>query len=362
MHSLQIVAGKRAYSRIRERGFQAKDVQVMLGASGGPKWFVLSHLDQELARNCLPKAPELQLVGSSIGAWRMACHAAADPVAALQRLESSYLNQSFPKGMTAQQVSDQCELMLKEVLTDEYSPQPHRSLNIVAARCKGVTCNESRFKQAMAFALVAAGNLASRRTLRWHFDRHIVQSAPGSLPISHYNDFHTTVSKLSTDNLIPALMASAAIPLALAGVENIPGSSNGLYRDGGMVDYHFDLPFDTPNGYVLYPHFAPVLKPGWFDKSLSWRRVNELHYQDVVLMTPSPAFIEKLPYGKLPDRRDFSRLSDSERHTYWRKAVGAGERLAEEFHDWMARGATGSIVMPFKSSQFSQSKAKKSTS
>ncbi|MFY0665547.1 MAG: patatin-like phospholipase family protein [Natronospirillum sp.] len=359
MHSLQIIAGQRAYSRIRERGFQAKDVKVMLGASGGPKWFVLSHLDRELASRFLPQVPDLQLVGSSIGAWRMACHAAADPVAALQRLETCYLNQSFPKGMTPKQVSEQCGRMLEEVLGDDYEPSPHRSLSIVAARCKGVTSNESQLKQALAFALVAAGNLASRRTLRWHFDRHMVQSQPGALPISHYDDFHTTVSKLSADNLLPALMASAAIPLALAGVDRIPGSSDGLYRDGGMVDYHFDLPFDTPDGYVLYPHFAPVLKPGWFDKSLSWRRVKEQHYQDVVLITPSPEFIEKLPHGKLPDRRDFNRMSDSDRHVYWRKAVGAGERLAEEFHEWIAGGATGSIVMPFRADQFSQTKAKK---
>lgn len=355
MHALQIVAGKRAYQRIREHGFRAQDVRAVLGASGGPKWFVLSHLDRELARNFLPRNPQsIQLAGSSIGAWRMACHASANPVAALQRLEDAYLQQRFAKGATPEQVSTQCEAMLQDVLGSDYRMQPNRPLNIITARCKGATADQRRLQQALAFAWVATGNLASRKTLRWHFDRHIVQSEPGTLPVDHFHDFHTTVSKLTHSNVLAALMASGAIPLALAGVENIPGCSTGVYRDGGMVDYHFDLPFNTPDGVVLYPHFAPMLKPGWFDKSLYWRRVNERHYQDVVLITPSPSFIEKLPHGKLPDRRDFQRMSDQDRIAHWRKAVSAGERLAEEFHDWVARGATGSIVMPFKPEHYAR--------
>ncbi|MEX1057563.1 MAG: patatin-like phospholipase family protein, partial [Natronospirillum sp.] len=131
------------------------------------------------------------------------------------------------------------------------------------------------------------------------------------------------------------------------GVTDLPGSSPGLYRDGGMVDYHFDLPFDTEGGYVLYPHFSPVVKPGWFDKSLRWRRVKARHYQDVVMLRPTAAFLAKLPYGKIPDRSDFQKMTDADRRGYWKRTVQAGERLADELHDWYASGGSGANVKPF---------------
>lgn len=353
MHALQIMAGKRAYQRIREHHFRPEDVRLILGASGGPKWFVLSHLDRLIARELLPAMSQpVHLAGSSIGAWRMACYASEDPESALQRLEQHYLNQSFAPGMTPEAVSAQCAEMLQQVLGDAYVPQANRLLHIITARCTGVTTHETYWKQLSAFMLVAGTNAVTRRSLRLHFDRHIVQSRPGSLPVRGFPDFRTTGSQLDDDNLFPALMASAAIPVAMAGVRDIPGSSTGLYRDGGMVDYHFDLPFDTPDGLILYPHFAPQLKPGWFDKRLKWRRVKAEHYQDVLLLTPTSAFIEKLPQGKIPDRQDFQRMSDADRIAYWRRSIQAGERLADEFHDWLHGGGTGSMVKPFDPAQF----------
>lgn len=354
MHALQIIAGKRAYQRIRERNFTPDDIQLILGASGGPKWFVLSHLDRLINREILPKVTHpVELAGSSIGAWRMACYAAADPVAALQRLEENYLHQSFTEAKTPEAVSLQCHQMLERVLGPDYSPQLDRHMHIIAARCKGITTHEGPWKQAAAFATVAGANLISRKSLRWYFDRHLVQSHPGTLPVTHFPDFRTTASHLSEQNLYPALMASASIPMALSPVHDIPGSSPGVYRDGGMVDYHFDLPFDVPDGLILYPHFSPTLKPGWFDKPLKWRRVKAEHYQDVVMLMPTESFIASLPHGKIPDRTDFDRLSERERMDYWRRAVQAGERLADEFHEWVAGGATGATVKPFKPEQLS---------
>lgn len=354
MHALQIVAGKRAYQRIRERNFKPRDIKMILGASGGPKWFVLSHLDRLLAQEVLPyTSGPVHLAGSSIGAWRMACYASTDPVAALSRLEENYLQQTFEPGLSPREVSAQCESMLERILGPDYSIQADRLLHIITARCKGITENEEKWRQAAAFATVAGTNLISRKTLRWYFDRHLIQSQPGTLPVSHFPDFRTTASQLCDDNLYPSLMASAAIPMALSGVDHIPGSSPGIYRDGGMVDYHFDLPFDVDDGIILYPHFSPMLKPGWFDKPLKWRRVKEEHYQDVVMVMPTQSFIDRLPYGKVPDRTDFNRLSDKDRLEYWRRSVQAGERLADEFHEWYAGGGTGAIIQPLKADKLS---------
>lgn len=352
MHALEIVAGQRAYQRIREQGFKVQDVRMVLGASGGPKWFVLSHLDRLLNREVLSQcAHPVHLAGSSIGAWRMACYASKDPASALKRLETEYLNQAFAPGASVDDITRQCTAMLDAVLGSDYQANPGRPLHIITARCKGFTRREESWRQALAFAAVAGSNVFSRRTLKWYFDRHLVQTLPGSLPVHEFNDFRTTMSQLDQHNLRPALMASAAIPMALRGVTDLPGSSPGLYRDGGMVDYHFDLPFDTEGGYVLYPHFSPTVKPGWFDKPLRWRHVQAQHYQDVVMLRPSAAFVAKLPHGKIPDRTDFKKMSDSERKGYWQRAVQAGERLAEEMHDWHAAGGPGASVKLFDPKQ-----------
>ena len=43
---LTVRAGRRAIEQIRDRGWQADDVRSLLGASGGPKWLVLSCIDR----------------------------------------------------------------------------------------------------------------------------------------------------------------------------------------------------------------------------------------------------------------------------------------------------------------------------
>jgi len=57
-----------------------------------------------------------------------------------------------------------------------------------------------------------------------------------------------------------------------------------------------------------------------------------------LLIAPNPEFVEKLPYGKIPDRKDFLRLSDSERLTYWHRVLAETDRLAEEFESVVENG------------------------
>jgi len=84
---------------------------------------------------------------------------------------------------------------------------------------------------------------------------------------------------------------------------------------------------------VLYPHFTDRVIPGWFDKSLPWRRADSTRLQDVLLLAPSPDYLARLPHGKLPDRNDFKRyLGDpAGRRRYWRQAMAESQRLGDEF-------------------------------
>ena len=50
-----------------------------------------------------------------------------------------------------------------------------------------------------------------------------------------------------------------------------------------------------------------------------------------MLLCPRAEFIAGLPHGKIPDRRDFTRLPDEERVRYWETCVDRSRALAEEF-------------------------------
>ena len=88
--ALKISAGPAALAEIRANGFMADAFSVMAGASGGPKWLVLSQLDRVIAPWLLPsrEAPVF-LLGSSIGAWRFTCYAQSDPLAAVDTIDNA---------------------------------------------------------------------------------------------------------------------------------------------------------------------------------------------------------------------------------------------------------------------------------
>ena len=65
--ALSIFMGKRAATIIEQTGWQAAPFSALIGASGGPKWLILSELDQVLGKELLTTAQQpITLIGSSI--------------------------------------------------------------------------------------------------------------------------------------------------------------------------------------------------------------------------------------------------------------------------------------------------------
>jgi len=94
--ALAVYAGREAARRIRREGWSPDLFSLLLGASGGPKWFILGRLDRFLFGDFLQRGDRpLSALGSSIGSWRHACLAQTDPVAAVDRLEAGYLYQEY---------------------------------------------------------------------------------------------------------------------------------------------------------------------------------------------------------------------------------------------------------------------------
>ena len=46
IENLVFLAGRKAYTIIKEKGLHPEMVKVIAGAAGGPKWLVLNHLDR----------------------------------------------------------------------------------------------------------------------------------------------------------------------------------------------------------------------------------------------------------------------------------------------------------------------------
>lgn len=351
--ALTLRAGARALARIRESGLQPADIHVIPGAAGGPKALGIQGLDMAIFGQWLPQAPQPRsLVGASIGSWRFASVCKPDPVAGLQRLGELYTTQRFPKGITVAEISRRCATMLDELLEGQDEAilsNPLYHLNIMVV--KSLRLLQLDHPRALGLGLggVIGSNLLGRRHLKRWFERVIIHDARLAPPLGDLDDFVTSYVSLSTDNLRPALLASGSIPMVMEAVRDIPGASEGVYRDGGLLDYHLDLPWRAP-GVVLYPHFIDRVVPGWFDKAMPWRRACADRAGDVLLVAPSPAYLARLPYGKLPDRRDYRRFGadDAGREQYWRQAMAESQRLGDEFMELVSEGRLEARLQPLR--------------
>lgn len=344
---ITIRIGARARQRIQREGFQAADVAIVPAAAGGPKGLILNGLDRWIFGELFKQAKRpRKLIGASIGAWRMAASTFADPVAAHQRLAHLYAHQRYPAKVDAAYVSRTCRALLEELVDGrgaEMLANPDYHLSVITVRGAGPLANAagSRWREMSGFIRAALGNAMSRDRLAGAMERvifHDERDDAAWLKRS-FDAFAGHFVGLSEANLHGALMASGSIPLVLEAVTGIPGAPDGAYWDGGLIDYHLHLPYQREPGLVLYPHFSDYIVPGWLDKSMPWRRARDEALENVVLVSPSPAFLARLPNGKLPDRSDFKAYGQNHdtRIRDWQQAIGESERMAEAFAKWVER-------------------------
>jgi hypothetical protein len=340
--SFTVHAGARALAHLHERGLPPADVGCVPAAAGGPKGLALIPLDRRLfdpARGWL-RDSTLELIGASIGAWRMAAAAMADPAAALDRLAEAYIGQTYPRKPSPREVAEQCRRLARAVLGDAQTIEPRmgRALSVLTARARGAP---ARGGPRAMFARAALANTLSRSKLAAHLVRVVFTAGNAGFPSSAFDRFGLDRVALDAGNCEDALLASGSIPLLCEPVRNPRGAPRGEYWDGGLIDYHLLLPYARLPKLVLYPHFAPHVTPGWLDKFLPWRRHARAHpwLANVLLISPSPALIDRLPNRKLPDRNDFYRygLDHATRQRDWRRAMAECERFADEVAGWLER-------------------------
>jgi hypothetical protein len=354
LQNITLWAGKNAYAKIKDSGLKPDDVKVVAGAAGGPKWLVLAGLDRALFGQWFEdRTNPLFLVGASIGSWRFAAVSQKEPTAAIDRLQDAYINQTYETKPSPADVSWESNKILNQMLNGDGASDvlshPYFRLNIISVRSKGLTGNDKKISLLPGLMLAAIGNTISRRFLKLFFERALFHDSRDLPPFYNMNQFPIHRVGLTAKNLKPALMASGAIPLVMSGVKDIDGAPVGVYRDGGVIDYHLDIPFLNDNsGIVLYPHFTDRIIPGWLDKQIPWRRPNMAHMDNVLLITPSRKFLNRLPHKKIPDRNDFYKFKgqDKDRISYWYQAVDAGKDIANEFMECVESGKIRESIRP----------------
>lgn len=350
---LTLRAGPAARAALAEGPLTPDRIGAVAGAAGGPKFLVLSALDQYLFGDWLARAEHpLPLVGSSIGAWRFAAACAPDPVAALQTLEAAYIEQRYSAKPDRAEITAMLRTTLARYLDDRVIDgvihHPRFGLHALTVRSRGVTATDRRWLLAAGASLAGLANAVRRAGLRYYFERVDFAAGGQSLAWAHDGLPARTVA-LRRDNVFDAVFASGNVPLVMNGVVDPVGAPSGIYRDGGITDYHIDQPIiapDTARPIVLMPHYADRLIPGWLDKKLAWRRPR--FAANTLMIGPGPKLLERLVGHHVPERRDFYRYAGDNpaRQRAWQQAVDAGRYMRDAFADLVENNLLARYVTP----------------
>jgi len=377
--ALRIYAGPLALAHLQYHGLQASDIGAVAGAAGGPKGLILGPLDRFIFGQWLAQSSQpVDLVGASIGAWRMATACLNQPVAAFERLERDYIGQHYAllpgeDRPAAARVSALFGDNLQAFYggrVQEVLQHPRYRLHVLTSHGRGLLAREQTWRTALGYVGAFLSNLLSRRALGMWLERVVFSSqmmdALGmsvALPFDR-SDYPTRQVALTDANFLAAMRASCSIPFVLQAVHDIVGAPAGAYWDGGVTDYHLHLNWSaaahdmhliaegadskravahhglqSKASLVLYPHFQKSVVPGWLDKHLRWRHHATGFLDNMLVLAPDPDWVQTLPNAKLPDRTDFTRYGDdlAGRIRVWTAAVSASAQLADEFAAWLER-------------------------
>jgi len=342
-----IKAGKKAKEIISDKGLCADDIEIIAGASGGPKWLVLAGIDDHLPgfiEKRKSSAP-VHLIGSSIGSWRLAAYASKESQKALKNFEINYKAQVYKGRPTAKEVSDESKKILSNYLSEEDKNHiinhPFMKLHIITALSRGIGAFDNSLFLGPHLGITYLLNLLSRPLSNKCFKGIHFTTSKNEAPFETNLLVEKGSIELSVENIQDAILASGSIPLVMEGIKNIDGAPQGMYRDGGLIHYHLDLSFKTADEkIVLYPHFYDYIVPGWFDKSIPKPRYHQHPKDNVVLISPSEKFINTLQLKRIPDRTDFKYFykRDDERFAWWDSVTDLSREMAKELFDDVSRG------------------------
>ena len=350
---IDIKAGAKAFAHIQQNGLEADALSAVYGASGAAKWLAIYGLDRAIFGTWLAqnRTLPLNLFGTSVGAFKLAAAARANPENALDELASAYIAQSYPNGISPDIIRAETDKILDTILSpqaiDEILANPLYRYHCGAVLSKGRLGSENITQQKIAMAAAFTSNGFGRNAHLKRMDR-VVFADPRAEPSLLGNDAYKTHRVEFTEaNFRAAVQSSGSIPVIMHGVKNVEAAPAGILRDGGLLDYH-PIPsnISNDNGLVLYPHFYPELTAGWFDKYFPWRKTTAAQMDNVILISPSQKCLEQTELKRIPDRRDFLKYEgkDELRKKLWWESANISLEMGEEFLNVISSGEIANRV------------------
>ncbi len=355
MNQLRIKAGDRAYKVIKDGGFSCDSISTYFGPAVGPRWLISSGFDLTLLANgILGRLRPVHLIGSSAGAWRFAAWVQPDAVNCYRKFLDAYIDLNITKADTPSTVLEKCKDLINLYLEDDALPfalaNKKYRLVVITSRARNLVASEKKWLQKTGLLAGYLMNFFSRSNVYRFADRVVFYQGSKPPAFCFRPRFCGSFVGINEINFKSAVLASGAIPLVISGVHDIYNAPYGVYRDGGLIDYHLSHQFAVrDNDIVLFFHHQERIVPGWLDKKLTRRMPDVETLSNVLMIFPAQSFMEKLPGQKVPDRDDFlTYMEDPEtRIKNWRKAVELAAPLGEEFLELVASGKIKDVVEKF---------------
>ncbi|MCG6533758.1 MAG: hypothetical protein L7F78_03515 [Syntrophales bacterium LBB04] len=214
-------------------------------------------------------------------------------------------------------------------------------LAVITVRARHLLASDKAWVQRTGMGFCFLANCLDRAYLDGFVERIVFYTGAKPPAFCFEKGFRGRFAALSEVNFRHALLASAAIPLVVAGVRDIFGAPTGVYRDGGLTDYHLTHRYTRPGeGVTLFFHHQERIIPGWLDKRLTSRKPAARNLHNVLMIHPTREFVAQLPGERIPDRVDYlTYLNDPrQRMANWRQVVTKSAPLGEEFLELVASG------------------------
>ncbi len=345
MYNIRIKAGKRIYAMIQDGGFNLDAVSAYVAPAVGPRWLIAGGFDLTLlTKGVLGRSAPMLLVGSSAGACRFAAWLQPEAEKNYRALREAYIELTVKRDDSPAAILASLGDVINSYLEDDALPFALASkkyrLAIIAARARHLAASEVRRVQHFGLGLCFLLNALHRSFLNYFFERVVFYTGAKPPYFCFNRDFRGRYVPLDEINFKHAVMASASVPLVVAGVRDVYGAPKGVYRDGGLTDYHLSQSYAPEDGVTLFFHHQERIIPCWLDKRFPSRRPPEGSLDNVLMVFPTALFVEKLPGGKVPEREDFVTFIDdpATRIKNWRQAVELSEPLGEEFLELVESG------------------------
>ena len=352
MSRIRIKAGSKIYQIIKDGGFNFDSVSTYFGPAVGPRWLIASGFDLALLKGgFLGRFKAVHLIGSSAGAFRFAAWLQPEAIESYNKLLNAYINVKYSREDTPATALEKITGIINEYLEDDALPfalaNKKYRLVVITARSRGLVAFQNIWLQKLGLATCFVLNYFSRDNIYRFADRVVFYNASKPPAFCLKSQFRGNYIQMNEVNFKYAVIASGAIPLVIDGVRDIYGAPRGVYRDGGLIDYHLSHQFAAKeNEIVLFFHHQERIIPGWLDKKITRREPEARTLNNVLMLFPSQSFIENLPGGKVPDRSDLvTFINDQEtRIKNWRKAAELSALLGEDFLELVASGKIREVV------------------